>query len=241
LKGAILTSRAPDSRSTIGTLQEKSLHAALKIWYSQPGDRLEVPIDGYLVDIVRERLLIEIQTRNFYAIKNKLAALIERHPVRLVYPIAKEKWILKLQDEEDKGSSRRRSPKRGRPEHLFLELVRFPQLVLHPNFSIEILLTKEEEIQVNDGKGAWRRKGWSIADRRLVEVLDRMILETPEDFQAFIPPSLPQPFTARELGRSCGIQGYIAGKMLYCLREMGAAEVVGRRKRAYLYSIELTR
>jgi hypothetical protein len=174
-------------------------------------------------------------------LKHKLAALTEKHPVRLVYPIAREKWILKLQDEKETAAVRRRSPKRGRPEHLFLELVRFPQLMIHPNFSLEILLTKEEEVQVNDGKGAWRRKGWSIADRRLVEVLDRVILEKPEDFQTFIPPSLPQPFTARELGRSCGIPGYIAGKMLYCLREMGAAAVVGRRKRAYLYSIEMTK
>jgi hypothetical protein len=185
--------------------------------------------------------LIEIQTRNFSALKNKLIDLTEKYAVRLVFPIAQEKWILKKQGLEDTAGVRRRSPKRGKLDHLFLELVRFPQLVIHPNFSLEILFTREEEIQVNDGKGAWRRKGWSIADRRLVEVVDRVILEGPEDFQAFIPLSLPQPFTARELGRARGVPGYIAQKMLYCLRQMGIAAVVGRRKRAYLYAIELKR
>jgi ribosomal protein S25 len=56
-----------------------------------------------------------------------------------------------------------------------------------------------------------------------------------------IPPSLPQLFTARELGHTRGVPGYIAQKMVYCLREMGVIRVVGRRKRAYLYSIELKR
>ena len=44
--------------SEIGTLNEKPLHAALKAWYAQPGDRLEVAVDGFVVDIVRGDLLI---------------------------------------------------------------------------------------------------------------------------------------------------------------------------------------
>lgn len=32
----------------IGRLREKSLHAALKAYYANPGDRLEVPIAGML-------------------------------------------------------------------------------------------------------------------------------------------------------------------------------------------------
>ena len=36
---------------TIGTYQEKSLHAALKAWYAAPGDRIpEQPVDGYVAD-----------------------------------------------------------------------------------------------------------------------------------------------------------------------------------------------
>ncbi|KKM70057.1 hypothetical protein LCGC14_1444570 [marine sediment metagenome] len=36
----------------IGTLRENSLHAALKIWYQKPGDKLEEPFESYLIDIV---------------------------------------------------------------------------------------------------------------------------------------------------------------------------------------------
>ena len=39
----------------IGLLNEKPLHASLKQWYARPGDRFEVPVDGFVIDIVRRR------------------------------------------------------------------------------------------------------------------------------------------------------------------------------------------
>ena len=85
--------------SAIGILNEKPLHAALKEWYARPGDQFEVSIDGYVVDIVRDALLIEIQTGNFSSIKRKVHALAALHPLRLVFPIAREKWIVGWQTE----------------------------------------------------------------------------------------------------------------------------------------------
>src|SRR6185436_14499305 len=85
---------AQRSMSRIGLLNEKPLHASLKQWYAQPGDRFEVPVDGFVIDIVRDNVLLEIQTRHFGAIKSKLATLVSSHQVRLIYPIAQEKWIV---------------------------------------------------------------------------------------------------------------------------------------------------
>ena len=48
--------------STIGELNEKPLHAALKAWVAQPGDALETPLDGYVIDIIHGEQLVEIQT-----------------------------------------------------------------------------------------------------------------------------------------------------------------------------------
>jgi hypothetical protein len=56
----------------IGLLNEKPLHASLKEWYAQPGDRFEVPVDGFVIDIVRDDLLLEIQTGSFGSIKSKI-------------------------------------------------------------------------------------------------------------------------------------------------------------------------
>jgi len=62
----------------IGTLREGPLHASLKQWCARPGDRFEVPVDGYVIDLVRDDLLIEVQTSGFSSMKEKLRDLLER-------------------------------------------------------------------------------------------------------------------------------------------------------------------
>ena len=79
----------------IGLLNERALHAELKRWYTRPGDRVEVALDGFVIDIVRDDLLIEIQTGNFSSIKAKLGTLLQSHRVRLFHPIVQEKWIIR--------------------------------------------------------------------------------------------------------------------------------------------------
>ena len=108
--------------SGIGLLNEKPLHASLKEWYAQPGDRFEVAVEGFVIDIVRDALLLEIQTRNFAAIRSKLTSLARSHQIRLIYPIAQEKWIVKLDEDGTSVVNRRKSPKRGRVVDLFWEM-----------------------------------------------------------------------------------------------------------------------
>jgi hypothetical protein len=231
-------SKTPANKpSHIGTLQETSLHASLKHWYAQPGDQLEVNVDGFVVDIVRGDLLIEIQTRNFSALKSKLKDLVKRHQIHLVFPVAQEKWIVRLDMDKKTEIKRRKSPKRGHMMHLFPELVRIPDLVTNPNFSLEILLTKEEELWLNDGQGSWRRKGWSIYDRRLIKVISATRLATPSDFRRVLPESLPAPFSTLDLASEINQPRYLAQKMAYCLRKMGVIRKVGKRGRSWLYQV----
>ena len=220
----------------IGSLNETSLHADLKRWYARPGDSLETRVDGYVVDIVRGDLLVEIQTRNFTAIKRKLYALTEHHPVHLIYPIALEKWIVRFAGDGETRLARRKSPRRGRIEHLFAELVRIPALLSHPNFTLEILFVKIEEQQREDGRGSWRRKGRSIADRRLLEVVSKIAFNTPADFSSLLPEDLPSLFTTRDLAQSLGAPRRMAQQMVYCLSRMDVLSLAGNRGRFRLYS-----
>jgi len=219
----------------IGTLNEGPLHAALKAWYARPSDRLEVAVDGFVVDIVRGELLIEIQTAGFSTVRQKLDALTAAHPVRLVYPIAREKWIVKLAKEGQGRLSRRKSPKRGAFEHLFGELVSLPRLLSSANFSLEVLLIQEEEVRRHDGKRAWRRRGWVTHERRLLDVVDRRLFETPEDVGALLPPDLAEPWATSDLAVAIGERRRVAQQMAYCLRKMGIVEPVGKRGNAILY------
>jgi hypothetical protein len=223
------------SAQSIGTLKEGPLHAALKEWYAQPCDRSEVPVDGYFVDILRGELLIEIQTASFASIKGKLTDLVARHPLRLVYPIAQEKWIVKLAADLTTQVSRRKSPRHGAVEEIFAELVSFPHLVALPNFALEVLFIREEEARRHEPACAWRRRGWVTHERRLVEVVSRRLFESPADVARLLPPGLPEPFTTADLAAALGKGRWLAQRMAYCLREMGVVTVVGKRGRAVLY------
>lgn len=216
-------------------MQESSLHASIKTWFNQDVNQQEVYIDGFLIDAVCKDLLVEIQTRSFYQLKAKLSTLLKNYKVRVAHPIAAEKWIIYLPADGDKAIKRRKSPKHGRYEHLFHELVYISQFVFNPNFSIEILLTHEEEIRRDDGRGSWRRKGWSIIDRRLIEVTDQVILSSVNDYQLFLPDNLPQPFTTRNLSISLHIPHRLAQKMAYCLRSMDIISISDKRGRENLY------
>lgn len=222
---------------SIGTLNEGSLHAALKDWYAEPDDLIEVPVDGFIVDIVRGEMLIEIQTSSFAAIKRKLFALVEQYCVRLVYPVPCDKWIVKVLDEKTAEVSRRKSPKHGHWVDVFDELVSFPQLMSRPNFELDVVLTQEDEIWRRAASGrAWRRRGWQVEDRLLLDVIERRRFESGDDLLGLLPDSLDDPFTTSDISMLLGRPRRLAQKVAYCLREMGAISSVGKTGNAVLYA-----
>jgi hypothetical protein len=222
--------------STFSSGRESSLHSAIKKWYFLEGDKLEVKVDDFIVDIVRGDLLIEIQIANFSAIKPKLTRLLNDHKVRLVYPIPKEKWIVHKSTATGETYGRRRSPKKGRLSDLFSELIRIPSLFSKGNLSIEVLMIEVEEIWCNDGRGSWRRKGASIEDRKLICVFEREIFENKADFLKVLPKDLRDPFSNRNLAESLGIPVNQSRKMTYSLRKIGTITHVGENRNQMLFA-----
>jgi hypothetical protein len=220
----------------IGQLAERSLHAALKDYLAQPGDRFEVKLGRYVIDIVRDDLLIEIQTRHLYALRPKLLRLLEEHEVRLVHPLPAERWIVR--EGRDGHVTRRKSPKRAAACDIFSELVRVPDLAAHPNLTLEVLLIREEQHWRDDGQGSWRRGRWSLVDTRLLGVVESAVFGPPADFLALLPP-LPEPFTNADLARARGWNSHLAGKATYALRAMGLLAPAGKRGRANLFTTEV--
>jgi hypothetical protein len=225
----------PTTSSGIGQLAERSLHAALKEYLRQPGDEVEVKLGRYVIDLVRDDLLIEVQTRHLYALRPKLAALLDAgHRVHLVHPLPAERWIVR-QDAAGRPLGRRKSPKRATVYDIFGELVRIPDLAAHPALTVEVLLIREEDIWRDDGQGSWRRGRWSVVDRRLLGVAATATLREPADYLALLPPSLPQPFTTRRLAEALHCHASLAQKMAYTLRRMALLEAAGKEGRSILY------
>lgn len=221
----------------IGTLREKPLHASLKRWYARAGDRVEVPVDGFVIDLVREDLLIEVQTSGFSSMKRKATSLLQLgHRLRIVHPIPVDKWIVKV-DAEGAVLSRRRSPRHGAPTDIFAELVSFPELLVHPNLEVDVLLTIEEEYRHLTPGRAWRRKGWAVAERRLIEVVDSLLITDSEDLTRLLPDGLPERFTTADLAAKLGRSRRAAQQMAYCLQRAGVIVAVGKNGNTVRYRV----
>lgn len=228
---------ASASAPGIGLLRERHLHASLKRWYAEPGDQEEVRIDGYVVDLVRGGILIEIQTRGFAGMKPKAKALLGNgHRLRVVHPIAVDRWIVNV-DADGSVLSRRLSPRHGALADLASELISFPELLALPNFEVEVLLTAEEEYRHLVPGTCWRRKGWTVIERRLVEVLDQVVLARPSDLRSLLPAELPERFTTAELALALRRPRRVAQHLAYCLARTAVIEADGKRGHAIEYRL----
>jgi hypothetical protein len=223
---------------SIGILTESSLHAALKGHYAQDGDAIEQEIDGYLIDIVAANELIEIQTKNFGHMKTKLRHLLDEHIVRVVYPIIRHKTIVRI-SAEGELINKRKSPKRGRAEDVFAELIRIPDASSHANFRLTTALVDAEEYWIDDGNGSWRRKFWSIADRKVTRVVEEHHYSSPKAYLNILPASLERPFTNKDLKQALRLSPRLAGKITYTLEKVGLVTIIGKKGRANLFDVTI--
>jgi hypothetical protein len=220
----------------LNTYREGSLHAALKAMYARPGDRIEESVDGYVVDVVRDDGLVEIQTGSFASAARKLRRLVADHRILLVYPIPIERWLVRV-DAVGVVAARRRSPKRGLPLDLFHELVAFPELMADPNFTVELAMIREEEVRGPVPSGARYRhpREWWRLERRLIEVVETIRVETPVDLLGLLPDGVPEPFTSADLAALSGRPRHLAMRAAFCLQRAGATRCTGRRGRLQTY------
>jgi len=205
--------------------------------YSNENDKHESSIYGYIVDILHNNTIIEIQTGSFSKMKAKLSALLLHYKVKLVHPIAFEKTLVVHDSKKKNILYRRRSPKKGQLIDIVDEIIYIPQFLTHPNFSLEVLLTKEEEIRSSDGKGSWRRRGVSILDRKLLDIIGRFQFNSVKDYQLLLPDNSPSSFTNRKLSDIMHKPVRKVQKLTYCLKQIGLLQVIDKKGNAYVYEI----
>jgi hypothetical protein len=213
----------------IGTLNEGSLHASLKSHYSQPGDQFEVPLDGFVIDIRRPGLLIEIQTSSFRSMGNKFDRLLAAHRILLVHPIAVETYLLRS------GKKARKSPKKGSIFTLFEELVSIPTLLDHPNLVLEIALVSVTKVQQRSAKARRGRGGFRTIDRELRSVLETRRFEGTRDLASLLPSTLPAEFTTADIASLAEVSRDVAQRMAFCFRALEVITQVRRTKAGIHY------
>lgn len=220
--------------SSIGVMREGPLHAAIKAMLAQPGDRSEVAVGRFVIDLVRaDGELVEVQTGGFGGLAKKLDALLDDHRVRIVHPMAAERRIVRV-NEHGEIASVRQSPKRATAVAVFDKLVAFPSLLTHPNLTLEVLLLREDHVRATRPLTS-RRRTRDPGERRLIDVLDRLEIRGPTDVLNVLPTLPIEPFSTRELGLLLGCNLLLAQRTAYCLRMLNIVQPAGKRGRTPLH------
>ena len=216
-------------RGSIGTLGEKTLHAALKYYFEPYAPGHEVKLGGFVADAVGEGGIVEIQTQGFWRLNKKLTAFLPVAPVTVVYPVPAIRWVRRIDPVTGETAGRRKSPKRSGPCALLPELYHIRPLLRHPNLTLHILLLEVEDLRPQGERG---RSGGRI-DRIPLALLDEAVIRTPQDYRIFLPEALPGLFTSRDYQQQSRLSLPGARAALSVLHEMGAVERAGRRGRSW--------
>jgi len=227
---------------------ETTLHHQFKELFSGRGDNrksvaIEAPLDGYRIDVLTDKAVIEIQHSGLAAIRGKVRRLAERHKVLVVKPIIAQKRIIFLESADGPVVRRRLSPRRRGLLDLFDELIHFTQELSLPRVGLVAALAECEEWRCPPTAASFRRRRrhrprHEVLDRRLTRVIETRTITKGADLLRLLPcRDLPQPFDTGELAAAVGRCRSFAQRIAYCLVHTKAAQRVGKRGGAWLYRL----
>ena len=224
-------------RLGIGTLSEKTVHAILKNFYEPDEDKQEIPIENYVADIYSNGEIIEIQTRQFNRMRDKLNAFLPLYPVTIVYPIPREKWLIWIDEESGELSKKRKSPVKGNPYMAFIELYKIKMYLKHPNLRLKLVLMDMEEYRLLNGWSRDKKKGSSRYDRIPTELVEEVEINCLQDYMQFVPYDLKQSFTSKDFAKAAHIPTSLSQTVLNILYYVGIVNRTGKIGNLYLYEV----
>lgn len=222
-------------RLGIGTLSEKTVHAILKNYYEPDEDKQEIPIVNYIADIFSNNEIIEIQTRHFDKLREKLSVFLPLYPVTVVYPIPREKWLIWIDEESGELSKKRKSPAKGTPYTAFKELYKIKEFLKDSHIRFKLVLLDMEEYRLLNGWSQDRKKGSSRYDRIPTALVEEVEINCVQDYLQFVPYELPEEFTTKDFAKEAHIPVALAQKVIHILHYIEVVERVGKSGRSYLY------
>ena len=227
---------------SVGTQNEKALHAALKNYYAPFSDEQEVKIGGYFADAVCEDGIFEIQTRQLYKLKEKLGAFLEFSRVTVVYPSACVLGTVYIN--EDSGEIVRETAPRKNNSlvKVFEELYSIRGFLNNENLRIIIArlnIRKQVYFRGNEPPNIANRSARKKCriEKIPLEFREEIILDNILDYKRFFPEELNGEFTKKEFAKAA--RESASSLRLEVLRTVGLIEKVGKKGNSYLYKRSL--
>lgn len=229
---------------SVGTQNEKIIHAALKNYYAPYSDEQEIKIGNFFADAVCEDGIFEIQTHALYRLKEKLKVFLEYSTVTIVHPVISEYRMVYINSQS--GEVVKETPTRRMKTLLsvFKELYSVRDFLCDDDLKVMICGLKAEKRiyfsgeELPDMKKRSARKKCSI-EMVPIELLSETSLERPADYEIFLPrealAEYPDGFTKKQLSKAA--KESASSLRTEVLRTVGVIEKTGKKGNEFIYRI----
>lgn len=235
-KALAIINQGRQTPSSIGLLQEKSLHATIKHMISCDPLHHEIVIDTQIADVFMDDTVYEIQTHNFDKMRTKIKKFTQHYPLHIIYPIAYKK-IIRWYDTNNTFIKQNKSPKTGRIYDVLLELYKIRPYLNNPHLHIDLYFFHIEELRCLNGWDSSKKKGATKIDRLPIALEKIISFNHATDYLQFLPDTLSYPFTNKELSQCAKITLRQATIITIILKELQLIHKVGTDNRSYLYDL----
>ena len=212
------------------------MHAFLKNYIDNNTNNHEVKIGSYHVDILNEKGIFEIQTKQLFRLRSKLKFLLPEHAVTIVLPLIKTKTIYWMDTDRSEVSKGRKSPKKCTWYDVFSELYSIKDLLDDDNLNIMLVLLDVDEYRLLNGWSHDKKKGSTCHDRIVSKVHESMLIAAKDDYCKLIPDSLPEDFSSKVFAKAANTNIKNARMTLNILLHLGVVTQVSKKGNLLIYN-----
>ena len=223
------------NENVIGVLSEKTLHKTIKNLYESNQDYQEVKIDGYYVDILKDNNIIEVQTKQFDKLRNKLSYLLDHYDynINVIYPIFNNKVIYYIYDNKI-ISLPKKSPKKLKYPEVFYEIYKIKNLLSNEKLVITLLVLDIQEYRIKTNN----RKKYVLYDRVPIKLIEEVRLTKKDNYISLLPKNSGEVFTVKDVCELTKGDNKYVSKMINVLKYLGIIEMIGKEGKKYLYKVK---
>lgn len=224
---------------TIGMMKEHSLHRTIKYLISNDPINHEIQVGRMFADVMIDDHIYEIQTKQFFLLKDKLDSFLKNHKVTIIYPIHYQTWIHYYQD--GVFIRTRKSNKKGTIFDFFYELYSIKRYLNNENLSFKLLFfdidESKDDTKVKSSKTNRFRKYLKIdqVPRKLIDIID---IKSKEDFIPLLKLNeINTPFTSKDISSKFKISVRVSSLALNIYKTLNLVKIIGKKGKSYLYKV----
>lgn len=228
LEKSIALVESPLENISIGIQKEKILHKIMK-YYIEPNNSFhEIKVENLYADIKVDNHIYEIQTQNFNMLRNKLTLFLKNYQVTIVYPTSRNKIIYSI-DENGELLKTQKSPKKGTPFQVLVELYKIKTYLNNPNLDIKVIYMDIDEYRTVVPKKHYRSKGYIRYKQVPSNIVEEYEFKTKVDYLNILNSYLSKDeFTVSDFSKTFKLSYNKASSALQVLKELGVV-IIGKK------------